>query len=106
MRVLRFLLILSFDLRFSNRFYVTSDCYGEKEIEYTVYASDSKRGLAERDCLLVWKLVEYTFNHLTYLSKDVRCERSKQSRLCLRQADSASRLYEKEFTFDKSSSIK
>ena len=79
---------------------------GEKEIDYTVYASDSKRGLAERDCLLVWKLVEYTFNHLTYLSKDVRCERSKQSRLCLRQADSASRLYEKEFTFDKSSSIK
>ena len=79
---------------------------GEKEIEYTVYASDSKRGLAERDCLLVWKLVEYTFNHLTYLSKDVRCERSKQSRLCLRQADSASRLYAKEFTFDKSSSIK
>ena len=79
---------------------------GEKEIDYTVYASDSKRGLAERDCLLVWKLVEYTFNHLTYLSKDVRCERSKQSRLCLRQADSASRLYAKEFTFDKSSSIK
>ena len=79
---------------------------GEKEIEYTVYASDSKRGLAERDCLLVWKLVEYTSNHLTYLSKDVRCERSKQSRLCLRQADSASRLYAKEFTFDKSSSIK
>ena len=79
---------------------------GEKEIEYTVYASDRKRGLAERDCLLFWKLVEYTFNHLTYLSKDVRCERSKQSRLCLRQADSASRLYAKEFTFDKSSSIK
>ena len=28
---------------------------------------------------LVWKLVEYNFNYLTYLCKDVRCKRSKQT---------------------------
>ena len=35
--------------------------------------------LGKRDCPLVWKLVEYTFNHSAYLCKDVRCERSKQT---------------------------
>ena len=31
------------------------------------------------DYLLVWKLVEYSFNHQTYLRKGVRCERNKQT---------------------------
>ena len=34
---------------------------------------------SKRDCPLVWKLVEYTFNNWIYLCKDVRCERSKQT---------------------------
>ena len=42
----------------------------------TVYASDS---IQQESLPLVWKLVEYTFNNWTYLCKDVRCERSKQT---------------------------
>ena len=83
---------------------------------------------SKRDCPLDWNLVEYTFNHYTYLRRNVRCKRSKptvnanQDRynitwrwnnlfwdgqiIRLRQAYSASRLCAKEFTFDKSSSIK
>ena len=34
--------------------------------------------LSKRDCPLLWKLVEYTFNHWTSICKDVRCKRSKQ----------------------------
>ena len=34
----------------------------------------------KRDCPLVWKLVECTFNHQACLYKDVRCERSKQTK--------------------------
>ena len=33
----------------------------------------------KRDYLLVWKLVEYTFNHYTNQCKGVRYERSKQT---------------------------
>ena len=126
MRVLCFLLILLVAILFSisNRFYVTSDCWnllwGKTDwIKFTPVMV-----LSKRDCLLVWKLVECTFKHWTYLCKDVCCERSKQTVnasqdrykipscwnnlfrdkqiICLRQADSASRLYSKEFTFDKS----
>ena len=46
------------------------------QIEYTIYASDV---FSKRDCPLVWKLVEYTFNHETYLCKCFSCERSKQT---------------------------
>ena len=42
----------------------------------TVYASET---LSKWDYLLVWKLVEYSFNHYTYLCKGVRCERNKQT---------------------------
>ena len=130
MRVLCFLLILLVSILFSisNRFYVTSDCWnlpwGKTDwIKFTPVIV-----LSKRDCSLVWKLVECTFKHWTYLCKGVCCERSKQTVnasqdrykipscwnnlfrdkqiICLRQADSASRLYAKEFTFDKSSSIK
>ena len=34
---------------------------------------------SKRDCLLVWKLVEYTFNRETCLRKDVHCEKGKQT---------------------------
>ena len=34
--------------------------------------------LSKRDCPLLWKLVEYTFNHWTSICKDVRYKRSKQ----------------------------
>ena len=84
---------------------------------------------SKRDCPLVWKLVEYTFNNWTYLCKDVLAKEAnkvsmqvkigirfhraeityfeiKRLPICSRQADSASRLYAKVFTFDKSSSIK
>ena len=78
---------------------------------------------SKRDCPLVWKLVEYTFNRQTYIYKDVRCERSKQTVNAnldsiaeityfeinrvytyakqIQQADNM----QKKFTFDKSSSI-
>ena len=128
--ILRFLLILLVSILFnvSSRLFVTSDFWslqwGKTDwIQFAPVIVFSKT-----DCPLVWKLVEYTFNNWTYLRKDVRCERSKQTInasqdrykipscwnnllrdkqiICLRQADSVSRLYAKEFTFDQSSSTK
>ena len=78
---------------------------------------------SKRDCPLVWKLVEYTFNNWTYLCKDVLAKEANKVSMqvkigirfhraeityfeidiiCSREADSGSRLYSKEFTFDKS----
>ena len=87
-------------------FFVTSDCWSlqwgkANWIQFTPVFN-------KRDCPLVWKLVE-TVN----ASQDRyniplwwnNLYRHKQI-ICLCQADSASRLYAKEFTFDKSSSIK
>ena len=34
---------------------------------------------SNRDCPLVWMLVEYAFNHSLCLCKDVRCGKSKQT---------------------------
>ena len=42
----------------------------------TVYVSDS---IQQERFSVSWKLVKYTFNHWTYLCKDVHCERSKQT---------------------------
>ena len=81
MTVLCFLLILlvSILLSVSNHFFVTSDCWslqwGKTEwIQFTPVTVFSKR-----DCWLNWKLAKYTFNHCTYLCKDNRCERRKQT---------------------------
>ena len=77
---------------------------------------------SKRDCSLVWKFVEYTFNHQTYLCEDVRCERSKlqmQVKIGIRFHSAegtcfeisrlsmlTSNRYAKESPSDKSSSIK
>ena len=79
--ILRFLLILLVSILFSvsNRFF----CYF-RLLNFTMTKTDwiqfaPVMVFSKIDCLLVWKLLEYTFNHCTYLCKDVRCERSKQT---------------------------
>ena len=75
--------------------------------------------VSKRDYPLEYKLVEHTFNRQTYLRRDVRNKQTvnatqdRQNNLfrneeiiCLRQADSTSRLCAKELNFDKVSSIK
>ena len=69
--ILRFLLILLVSILFSvsSRFFVTSDCWslqwGKTDwIQFTPVIVFS-----ERDCPLVWKSVEYTVNHETYLQR-------------------------------------
>ena len=86
----------------------------------TVYASET---LSKWDYLLVWKLVEYSFNHYTYLCKGLRCERNKHTvntvKIGLRfHRDETTyfkisrlyayvkQIYAKEFTFDNRSCIK
>ena len=78
--LLCFLLILLVSILFSvsNRFV----CYFRllkfalrKNRMNIVYPSDS----IQQKRLPVWKLVEYTFNHYTYLCKSVCCESSKQT---------------------------
>ena len=78
---------------------------------------------SKRDCSLVWKFVECTFNHQTYLCEDICCKRSKQTINASQDwykilfagityfniqdyMITSSRLYAKEFSFDKSSSVK
>ena len=81
----------------------------------TVYAGVS---IQQERCPLVWKLVGHTFNHCTYLCKDVQkkqakreCKsRSVQHSIALRLTYfkinrlylTSSRLYAKKFSFDKS----
>ena len=79
--ILRFLLILLVSILFSvsSRFFVTSDCWSLQWEKTDWIKFVSMIIFSKIDYPLVWKLVEYTFNHYTYLRKDVGCERSKQT---------------------------